>query len=322
MSYSQIKKKRKRMRRFHVLFWCIAVILLIGIFGGGKSLLSDSRLIPQNHLFRQTFSKNSGEDKVDLSGLYSQYAVLMDAKTGKILGEKQGEKRLFPASMTKIMTAVVVLEHTEDLGQRVTVSPEIFEQLYKENASRAGFEPGEETTIRDLLYGILLPSGAECCLACADAVAGSEEQFVALMNEKAKELGMSQTHFCNTTGLHERGHYTTAEDMAVLLRYALQNKDFCAVITSRRHSTKPSNIHPDGFTFYSTLFQNLGDYDGVEILGGKTGYTPQAGLCLASFAKVGGKKYILVTAKADGSHETEPFHILDAETVYQGLSEP
>ena len=185
----------------------------------------------------------------------------------------------------------------------------------------AGFQPGEEVRLKDLLYGILLPSGAECCLAFADRIAGSEEQFAVMMNEKAKELRMKDTHFTNSTGLQDSDHYSTVKDISILLRYALKNDVFRTVFTARRYSTRPSNLHPEGFTFYSTMFQSLEGRETAdgEILGGKTGYTKGAGLCLASLARIHGKEYILVTAKAEGNHETEPFHILDAVSVYNQI---
>lgn len=225
--------------------------------------------------------------------------------------------------LTKIMTAVLAIENTDDLSQTVTLPYDIFEPLYEENASMAGFQPGEEATLKDLLYGILLPSGAECCMAFADRIAGSEEAFVDMMNEKATEIGMSNTHFCNATGLHNPDHYSTVKDISILLKYALQYEDFRQAFSSSRYSTRPTNQHPDGFTFRSTMFKYMDSTEvvGGEIIGGKTGYTEEAGLCLASLAEVDGKEYILVTAKANGTHQTEQFHILDAINVYSQIGE-
>lgn len=253
-----------------------------------------------------------------LKNLYSPNAVLMDAETGDILEGYNAGRRIYPASLTKIMTAVLAAEHTENMEETITLPVDIFQGLYEENASMAGFAPGEQVRLKDLLYGILLPSGAECCIAFAERIAGSEEGFVELMNEKARQLGMEDTKFCNSTGLHEKEHYSTAEDMAVLLQYALKNETFRAAFTSQSYSTLPSEVYPEGFTFTSTMFRHL---DGTEIengavLGGKTGYTPEAGLCLASLGEAAGREYILVTAGADGNHDTEPYHILDAVKVY------
>lgn len=172
----------------------------------------------------------------------------------------------------------------------------------------------------DLLYGVMLPSGAECCIALSYAIAGSEQGFVDLMNKKAEKLGMDGTHFCDSTGLHNPDHYSTAKDMAVLLQYALKNDTFREIAESPWHSTPGTNVHPDGITYYSTMFKNLSDpsVTGGKILGGKTGFTNAAGSCLASFAEIEGVEYILVTAGAmDGGTP----NITDAVTVYNRLGE-
>lgn len=186
----------------------------------------------------------------------------------------------------------------------------------------AGFQAGETATVRDLLYGAMLPSGAECCEALAREVSGSEEAFVARMNQKAAELGMTGTHFCNPTGLHDPEHVSTVRDMARLTKAALQNETFRKLFTTERYTVPATNCHPQGFTMHSTLLSQL---DGTElhsgrILGGKTGYTGEAGLCLASLAEVKGREYILVTAGAGGNHSTAPYHIEDAVTVYRRVS--
>ena len=243
------------------------------------------------------------------------------ANSGEILAEHSSEDRIYPASLTKIMTAVLAIENTDDLSRTITLPDDIFRTLYEQNASMAGFQPGEEVEMKDLLYGILLPSGAECCLAFADNIAGSEEGFVDMMNDKARELGMKDTHFCNTTGLHDPDHYSTVKDISILLQYALESDTFREVFCSSRYSVPPTAQHPQGFTFNSTMFKYMDSAEvaGGEILGGKTGYTEEAGLCLASLAQVNGREYILVTAKANGTHDTEQFHILDAVDVYSQI---
>ena len=153
--------------------------------------------------------------RVSLEGLISPEAVLMDADSGEVLAAKNADASIYPASMTKVMTVLLVLEANPDLDTPVTLPGEIFPALQTEKASVAGFLPGETATVRDLLYGALLPSGAECCETLAREVSGSEEAFVASMNRKAAALGMASTHFCNPTGLHDPEHVSTARDMAV-----------------------------------------------------------------------------------------------------------
>lgn len=227
---------------------------------------------------------------------------------------------MYPASMTKIMTAIVAIEELDSLDREITLTDETFAGLYERDATQAGFQPGETVQAIDLLYGVMLPSGAECCIALADDIAGSEEGFVELMNQKAEKLGMDGTHFCDSTGLHDPDHYSTAKDIAVLLKYAIRNDTFREIIESPYHSTAATNIHPDGITFYSSMFNNLPDpsVTGGKILGGKTGFTNDAGLCLASFAEIDGTEYILVTA---GAFSAGTPHITDAVTIYNRLGE-
>ena len=237
--------------------------------------------------------------RVTLDGLNSPHAILLRADSGEVLAEKDADSTIYPASMTKMMTALLAIEANPDLDTPVTLPEEIFPALQAQNAS-----------------------GAECCEALAREVSGSEEAFAARMNQKAAELGMTGTHFCNPTGLHDPEHVSTVRDMARLTEAALQNETFRKLFTTERYTVPATNCHPQGFTMHSTLLSQL---DGTElhrgrILGGKTGYTGEAGLCLASLAEVKGREYILVTAGAGGDHSTAPYHIEDAVTVYRRVS--
>ena len=258
--------------------------------------------------------------ELDITGINSSYAVLMQAGSGRVVGDINGETPMYPASMTKIMTTIVAIENLSDLNQEITVTNDMIANLYAQDATQAGFQPGETVQAIDLLYGVMLPSGADCCIALADTIAGSEEGFVELMNQKAEKLGLENTHFCNTTGLHADDHYSTAKDIAELLRYALKNSTFREIIESPYHSTPGTNVHPDGITFYSTMFKNLSDTTVIDgkIMGGKTGFTSEAGCCLASFAEIDGIEYILVTA---GAYQAGTPHIDDAVKLYNRLGE-
>ena len=250
--------------------------------------------------------------------LHSPYAILVRLKDQKVAFETRSEEKIYPASLTKIMTAIVAIENISDLKEPIILQKEIFQDLYEADASMAGFLPGEEVPAIDLLYGTLLPSGADASIGLALRVSDSESEFVKLMNKKGKQLGMGDTHFTNVCGLHADNHFTTVKDIATLLQYALKNKTFRRIFTSTRHSTASTNLHKDGITFYSTMFGKMDTYefDGGRILGGKTGYTVESGLCLASLAEKNGTEYILVTAGAVGDHQTDQYHIMDAFTVY------
>ncbi len=260
---------------------------------------------------------------VDLGILDSPYAALMDAQTGELLAVKRGDEKIFPASMTKILTVLTAIEHIPDLDVTIHMEEDFYEDLYDEDASRAGFEPGEEAVIRDLLYGALLPSGAECCIELARQAAGAESAFVELMNQKVADLGLVQTHFTNCTGLHNAEQFSTCTEIARILQNAMQNETFRNVFTTHHYSVAPTEIHPDGFTFWSTLFKATADevVTGGEIIGGKTGYTDEAGHCLASAAEIYGKDYILVTAGWAEDPENELYHIDDAFRAYNALGD-
>ncbi|MCM1566167.1 MAG: D-alanyl-D-alanine carboxypeptidase [Dehalobacter sp.] len=258
---------------------------------------------------------------ISFDKLNSPNAILIRLKDHTIMMQKNSEEKIYPASLTKMMTAIVAIENLPDLKEEIKLTNSTFQGLYEADASMAGFQPGEQVRAIDLLYGVMLPSGAECCIGLADQVAGSEQNFVKIMNQKAAGLGMDNTHFENAIGLHNENHYTTVKDLAILLSYALQNDTFREIFTSSRHSTQPTNKHPGGITFYNTMFEDFNNQSiiGGEILGGKTGYTDEAGLCLASLAKVGKQEYVLISAGAKGDHLSEQYNITDALAVYNSI---
>ncbi len=284
--------------------------------------LADSNQLSDNHSLGLVYSSHTAKLGDTLEILHSPCAVLVSLKDNDILLDKNRNQKIYPASMTKIMTAIIAIEGLNDLKQKIELKPKLFDALYAQNASMAGFIPYEEVSVNDLLYGVLLPSGAEACVGLAEAIAGSEDAFAALMNKKAEQLGMDNTHFTNSTGLHDANQYSTVNDISVLLKYSLNNDTFKQIFTSKRHSTAATNMHPDGITVNSTLFKEMKvtTVNGGEILGGKTGYTPEAGLCLASLAVIDDKEYVLVTAGAEGNHQTDQYNIEDALAVYQSIN--
>ena len=263
-----------------------------------------------------------GKGSLKLNGLYSAHAALLDLSTGELMAEKDGDESIYPASLTKIMTAMLLVERAEDLSETTVLQEDLFGPLQLRGASMAGFLPGEEVSLEDLLYGMLLPSGAECSTAAARWVSGSEEAFAELMNQRAQELGMAHTHFVNATGLHEQEHCSPAEDLARLLAQALQYDAFRTAFITSRYTAGATAAHPDGVTLHSTMFESMraAGLEDDRILGGKTGYTKEAGLCLASLLCVDGREYVLVTAGAQGNHQTEPYHVMDAAAVCEKIA--
>lgn len=318
----RIKRRKLKLRRILIAF-ILAAFLIFEVISTVSNILTpeENRTNNAQIASHSPAEEKNNENVISTDNLYSQYAILVCLDDHKILMEKNSEKRIYPASLTKIMTAVVAIENLPDLKKKILLNGGIFEELRGKDASVAGFLPNEKVSVLDLLYGALLPSGAECCIGLAEAAAGSEQNFVQLMNNKAKEIGLVNTHFENTTGLHDPNHYTTVKDISILLQYALKNSTFTRIFTASRHSTESTNRHPGGITLTNTMFESMANpaIDGGEILGGKTGYTDQAGLCLASLAEKGGKEYILVTAGANGNHQSEKYNIIDAVAVYDEL---
>ena len=254
------------------------------------------------------------ETDVDVP-LRSDYALLVNLTTNEVIYEKRAHERTYPASLTKMMTVLVGLEHRMDVDIVMDVD---FAILADEGAAIAGFYNGQSVSYDDLLYGVMLPSGADAAQMLAKVVAGSEEGFVELMNEKAQRLGMKDTHFTNVVGLHDDNHYSTPWDLAILEKVALSNDEFREIFSAPSYQASVAGSNGEPLIFTSRMFDRMGDppFDGGQVLGGKTGYTHEAALCLASYATDGENEYALVTTHANGNSYTPQYHVLDALTAY------
>ena len=252
--------------------------------------------------------------QLDVS-LKSNDAYVIDAENGQVLLDQNSEAKIYPASMTKIMTAVVVLESGLSLDQTVTITDEMLDGLYEAEAAVVGYSAGDTPTVRDLLYGALLPSGADAVNALAYAASGSIDKFVEAMNQKAEELGMDNTHFVNPTGLHDENHYSTCKDIATLTNYAVQNETFRDIFSSSSYTDTLGNL------MYSTVAGAI-ERDHISLpgfVGDKTGYTDDAGHCMASYSELNGMKIIIVTAHAmTDIYATS--HLQDASTILNALN--
>ncbi len=252
----------------------------------------------------------------------SEYGILIDLSDNTVVASKSGDSRIYPASMTKIMTLIVAYEHIEDLNATYTFSAEIFDPLYQANASVAGFKPGETVPYRDLLYGTALPSGADATTALALTVAGDETAFAELMNQTAQRLGLKNTHFANASGLHDDNHYTTCREMALILEYAISIPELRQVLGTYKYTTTATEQNPQGLELHNTLYSRMKgtEAEGMYVQGGKTGYTLEGRHCLATFAAPCTEgnapytrpRFILVTAY--GMSEYKP--IYDAINTY------
>lgn len=263
-------------------------------------------------------------ESVEFSEEYdAKSAVLISCGDDRIVACRSENERIYPASLAKVMTLIVAVENTDDLSAAVTITDDMVVPMIELEASRAGFEPGDTFALEDVLYGMILESGADAALAAAVHTAGSEEAFVELMNRKAKELGLKGTHFTNVVGLHHEENYSTASDMAVILEYATGNEICRRILECYEYKTAPTAQHPEGLKFTSTLFSRMyGDeMPDVKIIGGKTGYTDEAGNCIESYAEVNGNTYILVLCGGK-TNWNNIYNTLSAYSVYCAGGKP
>ena len=242
----------------------------------------------------------------------SNHAILYNMNDDTIIFEKNADERTYIASLTKIMTTIVAIENIEDVNEYVEVPYEALDGLIEANASVAGFRVGQKVTYLDLLYGVLLPSGADATRTLAYYISGNEDNFVKLMNDKATYLGLTNTHFANTSGLDTDNHYSTVKEISIILKYALQNPLFKEIYTTNSYTTS------DGSLTFKSVFSNYLNRYGLTnnyIYGSKTGFTTKAGYCLSSIANYDGVEYLLITTEADGE-SNQPLHIMDALMLY------
>ncbi|MBQ6487861.1 MAG: D-alanyl-D-alanine carboxypeptidase [Solobacterium sp.] len=258
------------------------------------------------------------EHPEDAPDVASEYVYLIDTGNGQVIWSLNSEDRMYPASMTKLMTEILAIEALTDPDERIMITPEMTAGLYEANASVAGYQIGDEPTVRDLLYGTALASGAECVNALAIRTDGSVQAFVDHMNRKAEELGMQGTHFVNPTGLHDGDHYSTCRDIETLFNYCYQNEFFRELLRKRTYLSTPVASNQNGIPMESTVWSMIQDTPVPGFIGGKTGFTYPAGRCLASGAEINGMDLVLVTGKAPNDPASA---VNDAMTVYGWLSE-
>lgn len=220
----------------------------------------------------------------------SHHIVLFNMLDDTLLYEELADEKVSIASLTKIMTTVVALENVKDLEEIITIKEEDFNGTV--GYSEAGFKIGDKVTVMDLLYGVMLPSGADAVNAIVRKVSGNQENFVNLMNDLAKKIALKNTHFQNPIGKDHEDNYSTANDVARLLKYALQNDVFKKIFTTKYYKV-PSN----GLELRSTL-SHYSMLDTSIIMGSKSGFTKGAGRCLASISEINGVDYLLVVIKS------------------------
>ena len=231
----------------------------------------------------------------------STNGIFIDLATGNILFDRDAHTRINPASMTKVLTVLVAAEHVTDWSDTFEITPEITNYSYVHDCSAVGFSNNEVVTVEDLFYGTVLCSGGDAALGLATYVAGSQEAFVDMMNEKLKELGLADTaHFTNCVGLYDEDHYCTVYDIAMILEAAIDQPQCREVLSTKRYTTSSTPEHPEGIQISNWFLRRIEDKDtGGEVICGKTGFVAQSGSCAVSYGMdESGKEYICATVNA------------------------
>ncbi len=254
--------------------------------------------------------------QISLNNLSATHAALAKVSDGKIIASDGADEKVYPASITKVMTLIVVVEHLRSeaaLQETITISEDIVKAMQAEEASGIGLGVGEKLTVESLLYALMLKSDGVAACELARYIAITEDAFVALMNQKAQEMGLTGTHFTNPVGLYNENHYSTCRDLATIMGYAM-NMSLCRKImtedafdadcTQANGSTFPYHIYNNLLeTFFNKTYKDMNPATAgrLTVIAGKTGYTPESKYCLATCAMAAdGSYYVCVTVGADG----------------------
>lgn len=294
-------KKKRKIRKSRVLsLLIIIVIVLLGI-----------NIISGNYLSHFIIPN-------PLNGTYeSKYIAVYNREEDKVIFTKDADHKTYPASLTKIMTVIVAIENIDNLNEIAPVDVKSYQEMVKRNSSMAGFFGRERVTYLDLLYGTMLPSGGEAANSLAINISGSVSEFVKLMNEKAKTLNLKNTNYTNVEGMDDEDQYTTANDLAILLDDALDNKTFKEVFTKVTYQTTKTVDHPNGITLTSTVLSKIEEEDlkGSNITGGKSGTTIKAGQSWATLGIKDNQEYIVITMGAELNDIKNPNMLQKEDTI-------
>lgn len=248
----------------------------------------------------------------------SKAAILVEKSTGRILYEKNSTKQLYPASTTKVMTAILVLENCE-LSDIVTISETALDNLPSGYVT-CDLSVGEEISVNDLLYALMVKSANDAAYALAEHVGGSVDAFADMMNIKARELGCTSTHFVNPNGIHDDRHYSTAYDLYLIAKYAMENEIFRKLVATTEYTLPATNKYPNtDRTFTNTnllLDPDSTAYYYKYATGIKTGYTSQAGNCIISEASRDGLDFIAVVLSGGATPSGLNARFVDSKTLF------
>ncbi len=266
------------------------------------------------------YMENESLDEPNIE--YAPSAILTDAKSGRVLYSKNADDRMYPASTTKIMTAILILEdESMPFSKTVTASYTALSDIATDE-SHMGILTNEELSVEDLMYGMLVESANDAANVLAIEAAGSIEAFTERMNKKASDLGMTGTHFANACGVQDTDHYTTVSDMAKLAKYAMQNEKFREIVATEKYTIEPTNKYTETRNLVNTnlfLGNSRSSYNGYEpAIGIKTGHTSDAKYCLVSAAQNDGTELIAVVMGCDNKDEqNKAYSYIDSKKLFE-----
>lgn len=262
------------------------------------------------------FTPVYAENKTEAPEITAEAAILVQEGTGRVMYEKNVDKKMYPASTTKVMTAMLAIENLD--AESTLTASETAVQIDRDG-SNMGILAGEVFTVEQLLYGLLLDSANDAANVLAEGVAGDISSFVDLMNQRAAELGMTNTHFMNAHGYHDPEHYTTAKDMSILCQKAIENDLFRQIVATPQFEIPPTNRYKEtrylssGNALINPMRGHAYLYDGAK--GIKTGHTSDAGYCLTSYAERKGLGYICIVLNAKYEYPNN-YSFIDTRTLF------
>ena len=292
-------------------FLIFTILLLVSIL----TLLFNTNFSYAEDLIDSGILQNTENTTNDNLKIYSDAVILIENQTGKTLYEKNSEQKMYPASTTKILTAILSIEKG-NLNDKVTVSKTAIAQM-KPGYTSAYLSEGEIISVEDLLKVLLINSANDASNVLAEYISGSIDSFVTLMNEKSKELGCTNTHFVTTNGLHDDNHYTTAKDLAIIARYCMQNETFRKIVSMKKCVIPATNKSEERiYKNTNDLINPTSGYYYKSCIGIKTGFTSEAKNCLISACSKNGLQVIAVVLGASITENHKSARYVDSKTLY------
>lgn len=257
-------------------------------------------------------NQQSLNEEIETLNIQSQNYILYSIEADEVVAKKNNDIPLAAASINKVLTILTALDYIEEdqLDKPFNIDPKIFDNVAIE-AAVAGFYPNQSVTLRDVLYGVMLPSGADAAILLSYKLFDSSDGIVEAMNQKAKAIGMENTQIKNQVGLDDDDQYTTLDDLLLLLKTALDDELFYEIYTSARYTLSQEDV-----TIFDGILMQVLEYDAPHIIGAKSGYTLAAGRALSSLADDGNLSYILITTQAEGGYYDNNGALEDAVLIY------